>query len=64
MGGVTAAKCRGGLKHGVPYEATDLLGINPSSYRLFDEARPQSRGIHSPFPMFVDRQGCPGLTLP
>lgn len=29
MGRVTTAKCRGGLKHGVPYEATDLLGLIP-----------------------------------
>lgn len=29
MGRVTTAKCRGGLKHGVPYEAMDLLGLIP-----------------------------------
>lgn len=29
MGRVTALKCRGELKHGVPYEAKDLLRLIP-----------------------------------
>lgn len=60
-GEIRALKCRGRLTHGVPYEVKDLLGLIPHHTDYMVKLGSNPAEFHSPFPMFVDQQGCPGI---
>lgn len=58
---IRALKCSGRLTHGVPYEAKDFLGLIPHHTDHTIKLGPNPAEFHSPSPVFVDRQGCPGI---